>query len=105
MTEEGLIISFNNRKSYLLFNHKNYPNKDPRDKRLMRGMTYDKFYLIIGNAEIRVKTGENVVFSNFGISNAFFHSKGDKVHDLLGEGVKNEVEILNYEIFEVVFDT
>jgi hypothetical protein len=52
-----------------------------------------------------LKTGENTVFSNFGISNAFFCSEGDRVHDLLGEDGKNEVDIINYEIFEVLFDT
>jgi len=68
-----------------LNNLKNYPEKDKNDTRVIRGMIYDKYYLIFGNAEIRIKTGENKVYSNFGISNSFFNSLDDKVSDLLNE--------------------
>ena len=54
-------------------------------------MTYDTYYTIFGNAEIRVKAGEKKVFSNFGINNAFFNCKGKKVESFLCEGEKREV--------------
>lgn len=57
MNEEGLILSLTNRKSYRLNNFTNYPKKNKNDKKVMLGMIYDDFYLIFGNAEIRVKPG------------------------------------------------
>lgn len=57
MTEEGLIISLDSRKCYKLNNFRNYPNKDPRDQRIIRGMVYDDYYIIFGNAEVRIRTG------------------------------------------------
>ena len=56
-------------------------------------MTYDAFYLIVGNSEIRLKHGEQKVFSNFGINNAYYHSKGGCVDDLIGEGKDRETTI------------
>jgi hypothetical protein len=35
-------------------------------------MTYDPYYVIFGNAEMRIRTGEKKVFSNFGIQNSYF---------------------------------
>lgn len=104
MTEEGLIISLNNFKFYTLNNLQNNPRRDPNDTRIIRGMVYDKYFFIIGNAEIRIRNGEDKVFSNFGISNAFFDNKREKVDALLGEGIVNEVKFTNYEIHEVFFD-
>ena len=46
-------------------------------------MVYDPYFLIFGNAELRIKTGEKTVFSNFGIMNSYFNSRGKKVQDLL----------------------
>ena len=67
-------------------------------------MVYDKFFLIYGNSEIRLKYGEKKVFSNFGINSGNFLSRGDKVNVLFDKEKKNEVEIANYEIHEVFFD-
>lgn len=50
MQEEGLILSLTNRKSYLLNTAKNNPNKDKKDKKVMKAMVFDKFYYIVGNA-------------------------------------------------------
>ena len=69
----GLIIALNNRKVFPLINGK-------------KSVTYDSFFLIIGNSEIRLKNQEWKVFSNFGIANSFFNSLGCGVNDLLGEG-------------------
>ena len=48
-------------------------------------MIYDDFYCIFGNAELRIKSWENHIFSNFGIMGAYFNNKGKKVNDFLGE--------------------
>ena len=53
-----------------------------RDK---RAITYDDYYLIFGNSEIRLRSLEFKLFSNFGISNIFYDSRGDKDHENLGE--------------------
>ena len=57
MTEEALLMSLNNVEFYFLNTLKNNPNKDKNDKKTIRGMVYDDFFLIYGNSEIRLKTG------------------------------------------------
>lgn len=57
LDEEALVISLTNSKCFFLNNLKNNPKKDQKDKRSMHGMVYDKFYLIFGNSEIRLKHG------------------------------------------------
>ena len=90
MPEEGLIISLSNYKSYCLNNARNYPKKDKKEMKATYGMIYDKFFLIFGNSQIRIKTGEKEkkLFSNFGISASYFNSKGDKVNALFCEQQK-----------------
>ena len=85
MTEEALIISLTKLKSYRLNNFANNPRKNKKDTKPVYGMVYDKFFLIFGNSEIRVKPGDKdrKVFSNFGVSNSYFNSEGDNVGKLL----------------------
>ena len=52
-------------------------------------MIYDKNYTLFGNGQIKIKAGENMLVSNFGMKNAYFNSRGDKVDKFLCEG-KNE---------------
>lgn len=107
MTQEGLILSLNNQKYYRLNNFANNPKKSKNDTKPIYGMIYDRFFLIFGNAELRVKPGEKdrKVFSNFGINNAYFNSEGDNVSRLFGEGKTNEVEFIDYEIYQVVLSS
>ena len=93
MTEEALIISLTNLKSYRLNNFANNPRKNKKDTKPVYGMVYDKFFLIFGNSEIRVKPGDKdrKVFSNFGVSNSYFNSEGDNVGKLLCQGKTTEV--------------
>jgi len=79
MNKGGLLVSVTNNESYTL--HK----KKPNDKMIYRGMTYDQYYIIYGNAEIRIKTGQNTVFSNFGVNNGFYNTRGHKVENFLNE--------------------
>jgi len=41
-------------------------------KQGMRAITYDDFYIIFGNSELRIKAGELLIFSNFGIANGYY---------------------------------
>jgi hypothetical protein len=66
-------MSLNNRKSFPVISGK-------------RTVSYDTFFLIIGNSEIKLKNNERKVFSNFGIASSFFNSYGCGVNELLGEG-------------------
>jgi len=50
----------------------------------------------VGNSEIRLRFGEMLVYSNFGIVNAYFDSRGDQVDVLLMGNDAREVEILGY---------
>ena len=67
-------------------------------------MIYDTFFAIYGNADIRIKTGFKTVFTNFGVSNGYFNSRGDKVDRFLNEGEKREVEFEFCEFYQVVFE-
>ena len=69
-----------------------------------RSVTYDTYFLIFGNSEIRIKHGEFKVFANFGIANGFFIPNGDNVKDILGAGKEREVKIIGFEDFQVFFD-
>ncbi len=55
--KDGLIISITNRDVFSLVSN---------DK---KAITYDDYYLIFGNSEVRIKNQEDKVFSNFGIGN------------------------------------
>lgn len=41
-------------------------------KKTAKGVTYDDYFMIFGNSEIRIKFMEAKVFSNFGINNGYF---------------------------------
>ncbi len=49
------------------------------NNRFVKAMIYDDFYCIFGNAELRIKIWGNVIFSNFGIAEAYFNNRGDKI--------------------------
>lgn len=52
MNEGGLLISVRNDRSYALMEKKN-----DNSKINYRGMTYDPYYIVFGNAEMRIRTG------------------------------------------------
>jgi len=89
LDDEALLISMNNREKYVLNNLRNNPNKDPRDIKVIKGMIYDKFFMIFGNAELRIKTGENKLFSNFAKNGAFFDNRKHKLDQFLCDGTNN----------------
>jgi hypothetical protein len=87
LNKGGLLVSVGRNTSYTLFEKKSGSSNIS-----IRGMTHDGYYVIYGNAELRVKTGMKTVFSNFGVNNAFYNSRGDKIDKFLEEGDKREVE-------------
>jgi hypothetical protein len=52
---------------------------------LPRPITYDEYYMIFGNSEIRLKFREDLLFSNFGTLGAFYDNRKQPVDCLLGE--------------------
>jgi len=72
-------------------------------ERNRRSISYDDFFVIFGNSEIRIKSQEKKVFSNFGVSNSYYRHNGDGVNVLLG-GTKTEREIGvdGYEFYQLI---
>ncbi len=88
---DGLLFSLTNRRAF-----------EPA-KPNARVVAYDDFFIIFGNSELRLKTQDNKVFSNFGVNNGYFNSRGEKVDCLLGSGTNREVEFEAYEFFQLKF--
>lgn len=91
-TEDGLLMSLSKRKTYNLVK--------PKEKAIV----YDDYYIIFGNAELRIKSSDNIIFSNFGINNSFYHSQGDTVQNFLGEQHGRETPLKSYEIYQIIYE-
>lgn len=101
LNEGGLLVSVTNDLSFPLLEQ----NQRPESNRItFRGMTYDTFYVIFGNAEMRIRTGEKRVFSNFGISSSYYNNGGKRVNSFLNEGDQREVDFEFSEYYQVFFD-
>ena len=70
--KDGLLFSITNRLVFPLLNANS------------RAIANDEYFLVFGAAEIRIKTHENKIFSNFGINQAAYNSGGHSVVDFLG---------------------
>ena len=55
-----------------------------REEKYAPAISYDDYYIIFGNSELRIKGLELKLFSNFGISKGAFDHKGRKRTDFLG---------------------
>lgn len=77
MTEPGILIAVNKNESFLL--------KEPVNAKKFRGMVHDEYFIVYGNAELRIRTGEHTFFSNFGINNSYYNSKNKKLNYFAGE--------------------
>lgn len=89
--EDSLIFSVTNEEIFNL-------NSD-----FKQAIVYDDYFLIFGNSELRIKTGELKCFSNLGIAAGYYQTKGRSVNTLLGEGILRETDLVNYEIYQVFF--
>lgn len=89
--KDGIIMSLTNRKCYFLV------------ERNRRSITYDDYFIIFGNSEIRIKTSEKKMFSNFGLSNSYFKSNGDGVDAIMGGSkTEREMEVESYEFHQLI---
>ena len=72
-------------------------------ERNKRAISYDDFFVIFGNSEIRIKSQEKKVFSNVGVSNSYYRHNGDGVNVRLG-GTKSdrEMQAESYEFFQLI---
>jgi hypothetical protein len=68
--------------------------------------TYDRSYFILGNAEIRLRTGEKKIYGGFGISRSYFDYLDFPPTDFrsLANSHNNELEIDCYEFFTIDFE-
>lgn len=62
--KDALLFSLDNQKTFRLGENNR------------RAITYDEYYLIFGNSELRLRSQENKVFSNFALSTGYFCSQG-----------------------------
>jgi hypothetical protein len=76
----GLLVGLAERRAFRL-----QPGKRP--------LSYDPFYVIFGNAEFRLKSGELRFFSNLGIVSGYFDSQGCR-HPVLTGSSEREVPAL-----------
>jgi hypothetical protein len=88
----GTLFSLTNKRYFYLKN-------EPKAKVL----TYDQYYIIFGNSEIRMKNDKNECYTNFATGNAYFESENMKQDILLNEGAARETLFETYEIHQVFF--
>lgn len=95
MNEPALLISLKDKELFKL--------NAPREKLIPRGMVNDKFYIIFGNSELRLKLSDREIYSNFSVNNAYFNNRGFTVDTLLGEGKNRTTTLESLEFYEIVF--
>lgn len=76
-----------------LWGRKMFPIKEKK------AISYDDYFIIFGNSELRIKSLEFTIFSNFGISNGYFDNRGEKVQSILGADKEREVDVSQYEFY------
>lgn len=53
---------------------------------------------------MRLRAGQNIIFSNFGVSNSSYNYRGKKIGDFLNNGDKKEVTFDTVEYYQIFFD-
>lgn len=89
---EGMLVSLSNRECYYL------------SEKSRKATVYDDYFLIFGNSEVRIKTQEKKLFSNFGLNSNYYKNRGHGAVELLGTENKDkrEVEFEEMEIFQLI---
>jgi hypothetical protein len=82
--KSGLIFSLTTRECFSL----KQANK--------KAITYDEFYIIFGNSELRIKSQENKLFSNFALNSSYYDPKSAKIDVITGEEGVREVEMEHF---------
>ena len=90
--KEGFLASLTNQKSYYL------KKSNPK----ARLTSYNEYYIVFGNAELRIKSGGLKVESNVGSSIRFFNTGSLSSPEVLFGRPNKEAEFVCYEVFEVV---
>ena len=67
-----------------------------------RSVTYDPYFVIFGNSEFRLKSGELRFFTNLGVQAGFFMSEGCK-HEILTGDAPKDTEVTAFEFFRLIF--
>lgn len=68
-----------------------------------RSIAYDEFFIIYGNGELRFKSNNLAIFSNIGINNGYFDSRGLNASALFDLGACRETVLESYEMYQIVF--
>lgn len=63
-TKDGLLFSLTAQRYFSL--------KETNKKAIQ----YDEFYIIFGNSELRIKSQDNKLFSNFGLASSYYDPRG-----------------------------
>ncbi len=71
-----------------------------------RPITYDEFFLMWGNSDIRIKSGTNELYSSYGTASCSYEEVGKEgaVIDDLFQIPDRETILADYELFAVEFD-
>ena len=64
--------------------------------------SYNEYYLIFGNSELRIKIGEDIISSNLGINGRYFNTGTINGPEVLFGSAERETTGI-YEVFQVVF--
>lgn len=60
-----------------------------------RAVAYDDYFIIFGNSEVRLKSQDKKIFSNFGVNNGYYQNNGDKIDIIFGTSIR-ELEMSSY---------
>ena len=64
---------------------------------------YNPYYIIFGNAQLRIKLNKEVVESNLGIVARYFDTGSIKNPEILLGSENNEAALDCYEVFQVIY--
>ena len=75
---------------FSLSENETYPCKKPE-----KAISYDKYFLIFGNSELRITPENQQIFSNFATLNSFYDKKDKTISDFLKEGDTREASFMH----------
>ena len=75
-----------------------------RDRPQARITSYDDYFLLFGNYDLKIQAEKSKVESNFGMGTSYFESGNHHSPEVLfGEDARQQV-LACYEIYQLVFD-
>ena len=88
---DGLLIAATYEKTFAL------------KERNTRAINYEEEYLIYGNSELRIKSGDRMVLSKFGLADSSYDSRGEDVTAFLG-CEEREALMEKCQVFQLQFE-